>query len=334
MSNRKSKQQNDYDLINKILGKNIYNASTFDENTIAIKALKSFAKQKGYRLQDIDCYNANVGEVETKYINFKCQGYKIQISAANTLLYMEIKGFESDVVRISVNKPDKICFIKCPFIKIGKLQIYTDFDKLKKEKLTAWLGNNLLKSLNLNKEELMKQINTDANNDKLKQEKLLNWLSNNDNINLLYAFKLGKRESIQIFSNGANLIFLPSRDISNTILALCRLADKLPRPQKNLKKGTYLVDELVLDPIKLPEDLRYLVPLIRKWSVGDDEERVRLVKNKSKKDKIDLVSKVSPYFKRINSYLDSFNDKPVSEEAILLGYLAEVAAEVKLDLGL
>ena len=43
-----------------------------------------------------------------------------------------------------------------------------------------------------------------------------------------------------------------------------------------------------------------------------------------------LVKAVEPEFNTINAYLDSFQKNPLTEQAILLGALAEGASEAKL----
>lgn len=41
---------------------------------------------------------------------------------------------------------------------------------------------------------------------------------------------------------------------------------------------------------------------------------------------------VSPRLSQINSYLDSFENKPLTHEASLLGNLAEIVTELKIEL--
>jgi hypothetical protein len=48
----------------------------------------------------------------------------------------------------------------------------------------------------------------------------------------------------------------------------------------------------------------------------------------SVKKKNELVHIVSPLLNDINNYLSSFEDRPLSEEAILIGNLAELVTEL------
>lgn len=42
-----------------------------------------------------------------------------------------------------------------------------------------------------------------------------------------------------------------------------------------------------------------------------------------------LIEQVSPYMKEINTFLDSFNDKPLTERATIVGNLAELVTELE-----
>lgn len=78
----------------------------------------------------------------------------------------------------------------------------------------------------------------------------------------------------------------------------------------------------------IPENLRSLIPLLKKWSIPDDSEREQLLEETSEKQKKKLVKTVGPYMVEINQFLDLFGDEPLSHEAILLGNLAELVSEL------
>ncbi|TDQ08060.1 hypothetical protein [Pedobacter metabolipauper] len=78
----------------------------------------------------------------------------------------------------------------------------------------------------------------------------------------------------------------------------------------------------------IPEKLRHLIPLIKKWGISDDDERTELIDAMSEKQKKKLVNEVSPHFNEVNEFLNSFGDNPMSEEAMLLGNLAELVSEL------
>jgi hypothetical protein len=81
----------------------------------------------------------------------------------------------------------------------------------------------------------------------------------------------------------------------------------------------------------IPESLRLLIPLLKKWSIPDDSEREQLMDETSDRQKKNLVKKVSPYMAEINAFLDSFGDEAQSYEAMLLGNLAELVSEIWAD---
>ena len=81
----------------------------------------------------------------------------------------------------------------------------------------------------------------------------------------------------------------------------------------------------------IPQDLRFLVPFLKKWSISDDNEREQLMEETSEKQKKKLVKTVWPYLVQINDFLDSFGDEPLSHEAILFGNLAELVSELQID---
>ncbi len=91
-----------------------------------------------------------------------------------------------------------------------------------------------------------------------------------------------------------------------------------------------LIEGLQLDPTRLPEEIRELAPLIREWAIGDDIQRSAKLENASEEELQALVEAVSPYWDAVNSWLDEANEEnPVPDEAVLLSWLAEAAAEAE-----
>jgi hypothetical protein len=80
----------------------------------------------------------------------------------------------------------------------------------------------------------------------------------------------------------------------------------------------------------IPDNLKSLFPLLKKWSVSDDDLREQLVEETSERQKKKLINTVYPFINEINEFLDSFKDEPLSEEAILIGNLAELVSELKI----
>lgn len=71
--------------------------------------------------------------------------------------------------------------------------------------------------------------------------------------------------------------------------------------------------------------------MLNKWCIPDDVERTKLMQKTSKKKKQELISIVNPLLPQINVFLDSFGNEPLSDEAILLGDLAQLVCELNLE---
>jgi hypothetical protein len=157
------------------------------------------------------------------------------------------------------------------------------------------------------------------------------WLRKASNRALLLALELDKRESLAVSSREITLAVRPHRANLAMVHKLCDIADTLPkpRPQPKARKGT--VDGLSFKPEKLPEDLRSLAPLIRRYAIADDELRGEKIAKATPAARKRLMAKVVPLFPRINAYLDSLAKEkgPIPDEALLLGYLAEGVAELQ-----
>ncbi len=81
----------------------------------------------------------------------------------------------------------------------------------------------------------------------------------------------------------------------------------------------------------IPDNLKHLIPLLKKYSISDDGEREQLVEDIDEKQKKKLIRSVEPFMSEINNFLDSFQDNHLSDEAILLGNLAELVSELQVD---
>jgi hypothetical protein len=77
-----------------------------------------------------------------------------------------------------------------------------------------------------------------------------------------------------------------------------------------------------------PEALQPLVPLLAKWAIDDDDERLRKLKRCTRSTRQKLVDAVVPLLPTIDSFLDSFGTNP-PEEACALGSLAQAALEAQ-----
>jgi hypothetical protein len=137
--------------------------------------------------------------------------------------------------------------------------------------------------------------------------------------------KLTKNESIFVDGYRICLILESNRNvipILDDIIELIRNKNSLfskYKPHRIYKKN-------------IPDNLKPLFPLLKKWSVSDDDLRGQLVEESSERQQKKLINIVYPFMNEINKFLDSFKGQPLSEEAVLIGNLAELVSELQLNL--
>ncbi len=87
--------------------------------------------------------------------------------------------------------------------------------------------------------------------------------------------------------------------------------------------------DVVIDPMKVPEDLRDLLPLAEKWAIGDDVERAHFRNSVPATERRELIDMVSPKWDRLEQYCAERRDEvPVPDEVVLFDMTAEAAAEI------
>lgn len=86
-----------------------------------------------------------------------------------------------------------------------------------------------------------------------------------------------------------------------------------------------------LDPEKVPEPLRDLLPLAAKWGIGDDIIRDDFEQRASEGEKQELKNSLSGRTAEVTQWLDSFEvGKPMPEEAACFMYMLEALEEMRL----
>ena len=130
----------------------------------------------------------------------------------------------------------------------------------------------------------------------------------------------GAEEALFVAGNGVQFRACLDRDLVALTDVLVEFAASLPK---------VVLREPELDANRLPAALRPLAPLFDRWAVADDEERSRRVRRASVAQRHALVQTIAPYVEQIDAYLASFDPNPLPEEAIRMGELAEVAAEIR-----
>lgn len=87
------------------------------------------------------------------------------------------------------------------------------------------------------------------------------------------------------------------------------------------------IDGTEVDLSRLPSDLQPLVPLVRQWATGDDEERSQRLASASSGELQELQKAVEPHWDSINAYLDQNITSDEPYEAIALDGFAQAAME-------
>jgi len=86
---------------------------------------------------------------------------------------------------------------------------------------------------------------------------------------------------------------------------------------------------VVIDPLRVPEDLRDLLPLAKKWAIGDDVERSEFRKSVPVAERKELFDRVFPKWDQLEQYCaEKRNEVPVPDEVVLLDMMSEAVAEI------
>ncbi len=147
------------------------------------------------------------------------------------------------------------------------------------------------------------------------------WLQVQGNADLIAALHLAADEALHVWGE-VSLVGRPERASVQTIEQLWDLAEAV-----RSDADPDLVDGLTFDLEKVPADLRPLESLVRRFAVGDDILRAELLAEATPDERAQLSHWVTPLLSRIDAFLDTF-EEPHSDEAILLGRLAEATCEI------
>ena len=85
-----------------------------------------------------------------------------------------------------------------------------------------------------------------------------------------------------------------------------------------------------LNPKRVPEQFRDLLPFAQRWGVGDDIIRDDLHQKVSQEEKQALIKAIDGHEKAINQWLDTFGNRKMSEEAAAFMYMLEGLDEMNL----
>ena len=110
-----------------------------------------------------------------------------------------------------------------------------------------------------------------------------------------------------------------------------RSRGELIAPAGELKEMYGLTAEnrpvIELDPSRVPEDLRDLIPMAEVWGIGDDVIRSDFEEKASEEEKRRFTEALRGRTTRITAWLDSFGDELMSEEAGTFMYMLEALDE-------
>ena len=89
------------------------------------------------------------------------------------------------------------------------------------------------------------------------------------------------------------------------------------------KYGLYAENRPIikLDSSNVPDNLKHLVPLAEKWGIGDDIIRNDFIGKSPDSEKTQLHDALYPVYEQITEWLDSFAEKPLSDEAAAFMYM-------------
>jgi hypothetical protein len=88
-----------------------------------------------------------------------------------------------------------------------------------------------------------------------------------------------------------------------------------------------------VDYSDLPTDLRHILKKFGSLAISDDFERDEKIQTLTKKQRTDFIETLEPKLENLNSFLDTFSNKPLSEGAIRLQSLAELLIELTYEHG-
>jgi len=148
-------------------------------------------------------------------------------------------------------------------------------------------------------------------------------LENDELRSLLRELDLQTEERL-IVSTDEISVYLKKPTVERVSSLIDRLADLINRHE---------ITQEELDLNVLPPQFHPLIPLIKKWAIADDLDRENFLEKFTKAVLKRFVAEAEPYLRPIDSYLDSFGDRPLSEQACALGRLAECAVDAKRYLG-
>lgn len=264
----------------------------FKTDILPIDVLNEYAKANSYCVKECDIGFYGVGSIH-HLINFKYNKKNIFLECTDKMLVAEIKGINIGI-EFSVKRKNYL------------------FLMTKRLKLT---GHKLRHKIYYDKYD--------------SQDPIIKWLLSSNNIEKINDLDLKFPETLQVYANAIVLVFYPYRVIDDELKKLFNILYSLPKKTIKHKKGCLVIEGLLFDPQKLPENFQSLIPFIKKWSIGDDVTRSEFNSKISLKEKKQFIKSIWPKMSEIEDYCSKHReDKPIPNEVILLDLLCLSAAEI------
>lgn len=132
-------------------------------------------------------------------------------------------------------------------------------------------------------------------------------------------------EGLTVYRNSLQLTLKQDRQLLPEIEGLKKI--------KSLVELNFPEETEKIDFSDLPTDLRQILKKFWTLAISDDFEREEKTQTLTKKQRTDFIKTLEPRIEKINSFLDTFNDKPLTEGAIRLQSLAELLIELTYEHG-
>ena len=158
------------------------------------------------------------------------------------------------------------------------------------------------------------------------------WLSELEHATLVATLGLGRNEHLLVARNETSLIVEPRgieadwKRLDDLLLLVAALPPDDPPPGRG-----ELIDGMRFDAAVVTPELQQLLPMLRTWATGDDTARSDRIAAASSDALRELVTTVAGELHGIDALIDS-RGEPLSDEAVLLGRLAEAAREAQHEL--
>lgn len=160
-----------------------------------------------------------------------------------------------------------------------------------------------------------------TDNSKDDQVQLCIKLLKDDLISLNFDFN----EGLTVYGNSLQLILKQDRQILPEIEIFKKIKSLI---------GLNFPDETEeINYSDLPTDLRQILLKFGSLAISDDFERDEKIQTLTKKQRTDFIETLETKLENINSFLDTFSDKPLTEGVIRLQNLAELLIELTYEHG-